>query len=315
MRAMVLLVFLAACGSSVPQVAPPKLTAVERWAIQLQGLEDEAAIERLAAADLPLVVVDPVGSVRGTESFDDAAMVRRLRGSGRTLVLAYLNVGQAEDYRTYWRGYWRKPSAGARGEPDYLLGADPEGWPGNYTVAFWDLRWRSVLWGGGTAPLDAIARAGFDGVYLDWVLGFEDPTVAAAAEADGVDPARALAELVRDLRAYARRTRPGFLVVAQNCAGLAERVPELAGWIDGAAQEDLSFSCTAAAQWDDPAAGDVPTPPARAEHTAAQLAALGLPVFTLDYCLDPDNAARARAFSEAHGFHPFVSRGPLDRLP
>jgi len=120
---------------------------------------------------------------------------------------------------------------------------------------------------------------------------------------------------VRDLREYARRRRPGFLIIAQNCAGLSERVPEFTRWIDAVSQEDLSFRGSATAKWEDAESGDQPTPAARADRLAAQLKRLALPVFTLDYALRPDNVDRARSVAQQHGFVPCVSRTPLDRLP
>ena len=52
-------------------------------------------------------------------------------------------------------------------------------------------------------------RDGFDGVFLDWILGFAEPAVVAAARRAGVDPADAMVALVRELGLYARRRRPG----------------------------------------------------------------------------------------------------------
>ena len=122
----------------------------------------------------------------------------------RHTCLAYFNVGQGETYRTYWSSDWRAPTAGARGTPDFLLAEDPDGWPENYPVAFWDPRWRSLL----LAALDEVVADGFDGLFVDWVLGYAHPPVAAAALAEGIDPARAMVDLLRALR---ERAPPGFL--------------------------------------------------------------------------------------------------------
>ena len=304
---------LCACAAT-PQAGPRNpLSAVRSWAIQLQGLEKPGAAARLGAAGADLVVIDAANTVRGSEEHPTAALVAQLRRDGG-LCLAYLNVGQAEDYRAYWRNHWKAPTKDGPGTPDYLLSLDPEGWPGNYPVAYWDFRWRGVLWGGAGAPLDRILADGFDGVYLDWVLGYADATVRAAAEAQGVDAKQAMVELVRDLRAYARKRKPGFLVIAQNCATLPDLMPH----VDGLAQEDLSFRGRADATWDDEGAGDIATPPEAQARLLEHLRgwrAKGVPVFTLDYAAAPANAEKARALSRAEGFVPFVTRTPLDRLP
>jgi endo-alpha-1,4-polygalactosaminidase (GH114 family) len=130
-----------------------------------------------------------------------------------------------------------------------------------------------------------------------------------------------MAQLVRDLRAYAQRKRRGFLVVAQNGAELIAQVPRYVEWIDAISQEAVSFRCEADAGWDDPGAGDIAIPAEGDWSTEALRRQLsryrdaGLPVFTLDYALDPTNAALARRRSRASGFVPCVTRGPLDRLP
>lgn len=306
MRALLPLLLLAAC-------AVPKWDRVRSWAIQLQGLEREGAIDALDREPVDMVVLEATRTVKGQEGFPTRELVKRL--SAKKVCLAYVNVGQAEDYRTYWTGAWRGP-----GEPSFVLGADPDGWAGNYPVACWDPRWRRELWGGAGALVDLAIEDGFDGVLCDWVLGYEDATVASAARRAGVDPARAMAELLRDLRVYARARRPGFLVIAQNGIGLPERVPECFAWIDGYTQESLSFMGKAGAAWEDAEAGDLAIPAEGDWSTAALseriagLRARGARVFTLDYAREPGNVALALRRSRALGCVPAVSLSPLDRL-
>lgn len=306
-----LFLILVACAAPPVRTAP--LDGVARWAVQLEGLEREGAVDLLARARCDMVVIDPTNTVLGSEDFETKSVVARLRRS--KICIAYLNVGQAEDYRTWWRPYWVAPTTEEPGRPPYLLTVDPDGWPGNYPVAYWDFRWRTVLMGSPDAPLDRILADGFDGAYLDWVAGFAEPAVRAAAKRAGVDPAQAMVDLVRDLRRYARRRNPEFVVIAQNAAEL----PQLAGVVDGVSQEHVSFTGEANVAWDDPASGD------RVAYGDGERAALigklktfrdrGARVFTVDYAADPDHAARARALARKHGFVPFVSRTPLDRLP
>lgn len=328
-----LLVGLAACtpvaigpspmshGSTAPPppAVPPRLDQVTSWAIQLQGLDQPQARSALLAAPVDMVVIEPTRTVRGMESFATHALVADLAGSrgqatDRKLCLAYVNIGQAEDYRVYWRPTWRPPTANGAGDPDFVLALDPDGWPGNYPVAYWTPAWQEVV----IDLIEAAANDGFDGAYLDWVLGFREPAVVAAAARAGVDPVAAMIDLLATLRARARALRPHFCLVAQNAAGLLELDPRFARVVDGIAQEDLSFRGTAGAAWDDVDAGDVATADEDAATIAAQLTACrarGLVVFTLDYARDPDNAARARRRSLALGGVPCVSRVALDRLP
>lgn len=315
----------SAAGAELPSATAP-LAGVQRWAAQLQGLETALAAERLVAAPLDLVVIEPMRSARASADFPMQRLVQRLHqapgfASPHKLCIAYLNIGQAEDYRSYWRSDWRPPDAERAGEPDFLVCADPDGWRGNYPVAFWDQRWQRTLFGSTDAPLDQILADGFDGAYLDWVLGYAQTEVVAAAESAGVDPALAMVELIARLRQYARQRRPGFLLIAQNGAALPERQPRFFEVIDGFAHEDLSFHGEATATWDAPGSGDLPAPTA-GEWATAELAARlqrfatrGIPVLTMDYARHPRNIAQAEHTSRSFGFVPFVSRTPLDRLP
>ena len=295
---------------------------VQSWAMQLQGLNRPGSVERLVTAPFDMVVFEPTRSMRGQAEFPTSRIVglmHRSRGTSRDakLCIAYLNVGQAEDYRAYWKQEWRAPSTIAPGTPSFLVSVDPDGWSGNYPVAYWDPRWRKILFG----LLDQVLDDGFDGVYMDWILAYAEPAVVACARRDGAQPARAMVDLLAAMRRYARARAPGFLFIAQNGVGLLHLDPGFILQIDGFAHEDLSFHGAAGDDWTDPKTGDHPAPPdgplstrelGRSLQTYERM---GIPVFTIDYAQQPANVARARATSRALGFVPFVSRTPLDRLP
>lgn len=262
-------------------------------------------------------MVEPTRSIQGSEDFDAAGMVERLHAAGK-LVLAYLDFGQAEDYRTYWGDDWRPPADDEPGRPDFMVAVDPAGWEGNYPVAFWDPRWWALLWDGEDSPLQQILDDGFDGVYLDWVEAYEDPDVAAAAEVAGIAPAAAMVELIRELGERARGQNPDFVVVAQNAPELLEEVPSYTEVIDGLGIEDLTFSGGANTEWGEPESGDIATDPDEHEYIAemiGQYEDAGVPVFCIDYALEPGNVRIARENAEAVGCVSFVSQTPLDRLP
>ena len=71
-------------------------------------------------------------------------------------MLAYMNIGEAEDYRFYWQDGWRP------GNPTWLDAENPD-WPGNYEVYHWDPGWQAII----SAYTDRLLSAGFDGAYLD----------------------------------------------------------------------------------------------------------------------------------------------------
>jgi cysteinyl-tRNA synthetase len=97
----------------------------------------------------------------------DIAQLQTKPGGARRLVLCYMSIGEAEDYRWYWQPGWSS-------EPPEWLGPENPDWPGNYMVEFWNTAWQSIIYGDSTAYLDRILSAGFDGVYLDKIDAFED---------------------------------------------------------------------------------------------------------------------------------------------
>lgn len=297
--------------------------------MQLQGIDTARALRSLERARVDMLVLEPGDTVRdhgGISSQELVARVRASRGVSREhkICVAYLNIGQAEDYRQYWSPDWRAPTQSAPGNPDFLLCLDPDGWPGNYPCRYWDPRWKAIVFGSHGALLDRILEAGFDGCYLDWVLGYSEPAVARAAALEGVDPARAMVDFLLELRTYARQTHPNFVLIAQNGAELVERDPRFAHAIDGLAHEDLSFRGEASAQWDDSRAGGIDaSAERRGPHTKEdpllaclkRVRALGPRVFTIDYAVRTEDVEYALRRSRAAGFVATVSRTPLDRLP
>ncbi len=313
------------------------LTEVETWAYQLQGLSEPGAVEELAASDYDLLVLEPTRTDWSSSDrcFDAAAMVRRLQrspagdGSHRKLAIAYLNVGQAEDWRWYWT--WSR-GWNCRGDPPvdwptFILACDPDGWGGNYPVATWDPGWRSMLiYGDATrdpnaaqrryaSALDEVLRDGFDGVYLDWVAGYEDPAVIAAAQAAGRDPAAETVALIAEINAYARQRDPDFIIIQQNAADLARLQPDILGLVDAIVQEAVWFDGVATDRWHDPRNADRAQDTALTDELIASLGryqAAGRPVFVCEYAVREAETAYARA--QAHGYIAYVSRTPLSRL-
>ncbi len=77
-----------------------------------------------------------------------------------------MSIGEAEDYRWYWRDEWKKDS------PSWLEEENPS-WRGNFKVRYWEADWRAILFGSSDSYLDHILASSFDGAYLDIIDGFE----------------------------------------------------------------------------------------------------------------------------------------------
>ncbi|MBM3499112.1 MAG: glycoside hydrolase, end-alpha-1,4-polygalactosaminidase, partial [Armatimonadetes bacterium] len=267
---------IAGCGSTGDRAADRELLEtplvrgglfddlqrVRTWAYQIQALENATRRAALEQSAYDMFVLEPTRTVQGSTGFNAGGVVSRLKYAGdrRRLVLAYVDIGQAESYRTYWKSWWRAPTATAPGKPNFILAADPDGWDDCFTVAYWDARWQAIIATGGSSILDALLDDGFDGIYLDWVEAYDEPQVIAEAQRDGVNPRTEMVRLIRLIRETAQARNPDFLVIAQNAAPLLAARPAYAGVIDGIAQEDLHFSGESDVPWSSPRSGDIPTP-------------------------------------------------------
>ena len=96
-------------SAPVPAAAPSAnpLKSVRNYLCQLENLDKPGAVDRLAQSGYDMLIVEPTFNIKSTRNFDARAMVKSLHDvkPGR-IVLAYLNVGEAEDFRSYWGSEW-----------------------------------------------------------------------------------------------------------------------------------------------------------------------------------------------------------------
>lgn len=208
------------------------LKAAASWGYQLQDL----TISRAADSPFDILIVDYAldGDDASALTPSQVAGLQRKPDGSRRICLAYLSVGEAESYRSYWRPEWKKQ------KPHWLLGENPD-WEENYAVRFWHKDWQNIIFGSPQAYLDKIIAQGFDGVYLDKCDVYEDLERSYRKVArERPDPAGDMVEFVARLAAHARAKSPGFLLVMQNAEGLL-RHDRMRSILDGAAKEELLF--------------------------------------------------------------------------
>lgn len=85
---------------------------------------------------------------------------------GKRLVICYMSIGEAENYRYYWQKLW------SNNKPSWLDEENPD-WAGNYKVKYWDKNWQDIIYGNNNSYLKLILDSNFDGVYLDIIDAFE----------------------------------------------------------------------------------------------------------------------------------------------
>jgi len=147
-------VFAAAgCTGGAPAQPPAG------WIYQLQGYP-EGRLDELARAPRPVAVIDLARDAQA--DYFHAHEISEVRASGKK-VLAYFEIGSIEDFRPEYAQV-------VATEPELVLNRWPD-WPNEYFVRYWEPRW----WEGIVrARVDQALRAGFDGVYLDTPLAYEE---------------------------------------------------------------------------------------------------------------------------------------------
>jgi cysteinyl-tRNA synthetase, unknown class len=220
----------SASASVSAETRRARLAAVKSWGYQLRQISPA----EIAAGPHDLVVVDYSNDRRFFMEWPlppaDVATMQARPDGRRRIMLSYLSVGEAEDYRNYWQWEWMEEAAN---RPSWLGKENPE-WEGNYPVKFWETGWQSIIFGGPEKYLDSIIRAGFDGVYLDRVDVYgEWVKTNPKAEADMV-------KFIERLAAYARSLNPDFMIIIQNGEELV-RHAALRKVIDGVAKESLFY--------------------------------------------------------------------------
>lgn len=296
--------------STAAQNSGNPLTSVRSFAYLIQDQEIRGNIAKLARSHYDLLLIDQTRSLKGEGRYDSARDVRRLKESsnssgGKKLVVSYVDVGEAESYRWYWKTGWKV------GRPEWIVAKDPDGWDENYPVKFWRPGWKDIM----KTNIDRIIADGYDGVYLDWLEVYSFGPVARAAKREGLNPRIELTNFVRELKAHAEAKKPGFILIAQNGSELG-RYPEYVELFDAVSQEAIFYDGGG-----DPDTGekpgDVKVDPGLSQWYLANLRKwqkLGKPVFDVEYAQTRARVRRAYALGRLHKFKTYVTLRPLDRL-
>lgn len=262
--------------------------SVSSFAYQLQKLDLKSA------ADSPYDLLICDYSLQGDEetrlTSEQVKALQRGPNGKRRYLLAYLSIGEAEEYRFYWKERF-KP-----GEPSWLGEPNPQ-WPDNSPVHYWDPAWKAIVF----SYLDKILEVGFDGVYLDRVDAFEMYPKREGAMAE-------MSQFVQEISVYAReRAGQDFGVFPQNGHELLQE-PGYLQAITGIGREDTYFGYPQDAQ---------ASPEAWTQEVESWLKKAtdaGKLVLNVDYTDDPEQAALAKRLAKDNGYLEYVAGRELANL-
>ena len=207
-------------------VAPSTISPSDRlansksWHYQLQS----PRVSRLTTSPAQILVIDYSRDGTHPQRFRAKDLKKIKSGRPDRLVLSYLSIGEAEEYRYYWESSWKQ------NPPTWLAEENPN-WGANHKVQYWNKEWQSIILG----YLEQIILAGFDGVYLDIVDAFE------YFESRYPKARQKMIHFLARIKNQSRRLgKPDFLLISQNGDNLCQH-PEFLAIIDGMAREDLYF--------------------------------------------------------------------------
>ena len=126
----------------------------------------ESVITAISESDYDVVIIDMFFNDGTPYSKSMIQQLKTKSNGAKRLVVAYMSIGEAENYRYYWNTNWNKE------KPDWL-DKENKNWRGNFKVKYWQSDWQDIIYGQNDSYLDRIVASGYDGVYLDIVDAFE----------------------------------------------------------------------------------------------------------------------------------------------
>lgn len=126
----------------------------------------EGFLDALQNTNYDIILIDLFFKDGVQLSAENILSLKTKLNGGKRLIIAYMSIGEAEDYRYYWKEEWRS------NPPSWMEEENPH-WEGNYKVRYWDETWQDIIFGNDESYLKKIIDSGFDGVYLDIIDAFE----------------------------------------------------------------------------------------------------------------------------------------------
>lgn len=123
-----------------------------------------AYIKAIADTNFDMVTIDLFFNVVPLTAKDVEQLKTKANG-GKRLIIAYVNIGAAENWRYYWNQNWKLNN------PTWLK-KKYAGYDDEIYVQFWHDDWKKIIYGNPESYLKRIIDAGFDGAFLDNVEAY-----------------------------------------------------------------------------------------------------------------------------------------------
>jgi cysteinyl-tRNA synthetase len=263
-----------------------------------------AAVVQLQESGRDWIVLD--AAFAGDTPWEQADLDAIRSGKAGRKVVAYISIGEAEDYRPYWQPEWGSGGKRTAAAPAWLGIENPE-WKGNYQVKYWNAEWQKLM----LAAIDDAMGRGFDGVYLDIVDGFQTYEQGADNYLDDrMNPEtkqtyrRDMVDWVKAIAARARAKNPAALVIPQNGSQLAAH-KDFVEVISAQGIEDLFTN------------GKKLQPASHTDEILGHLKTLASakkPVLLIEYPKTPERQVLSKKLAEENGLVWLVTDRPLKTL-
>jgi cysteinyl-tRNA synthetase, unknown class len=276
------------------QTRENRFLPAKSWAFQLVnlGAEEQA---RIAASPFDVVVIDSEHHEGGNWQ-DGRPMTRaeiekmqKKPDGSRRQVIAYFSVGEAEDYRKYWKAEWNKKRPG-------WIGKESKEWKHNFYVQYWEPTWQDIV----LKFADQVIDSGFDGFYIDRADAYYN-------FGDTKQARDRMEAFVLKLVTHIRAKKPDAQILVQNAEELLDR-PAFVQAIDGIAKEDLLYGITHKEEPNKKVDIDWST------DLLKKFQVQGKKVFVIEYLSRKDYVADAKARLDALGFTMYMGPRGLASL-
>lgn len=111
----------------------------------------------LKNTDYDLLIIE----VSHNEKYMSKSQIEALKtkkNGGKRIVIAYFSIGEAGNYRNYWKKEWKTK------RPSWIV-EENKNWPGDYMVKYWSPEWKAIV----KEYQKMLDNMGVDGYLLDTV--------------------------------------------------------------------------------------------------------------------------------------------------